>query len=195
VLNELRSRGVNDVLIVCSDGLKGLDKAVEAVFAEATHINCVVHLVRNALAQVGAQYKKAVAGDLKSIYQAPTYEAAELAVEDLQKNWGDRYPILVRQWIEILPALAVLWEFSPALRSMVYTTNPLENINRQMRKVTKNRALLPSIESALRLFTLVLMNIDRRAQHRARHDWKAIVTELHIHFEGRLPDDWGRRLV
>lgn len=194
VLNDLRTRGVEDVLIIASDGLAGLEQAIEAVLPKAQHIPCVVHQLRNALAQVGAQYKKVIAQDLKTIYKAPTYEAAELALNAFEQKWSDRYPSIVRQWRLLLPRLSVLWTFSPALRKMTYTTNPQENINRQVRKVTKNRGVMPSIDSAMRLLTLVLMNIDRRAKERARPDWPEILRELHIHFGNRLPEFWGSRL-
>jgi transposase-like protein len=193
VLNELGSRGVQDVLFVASDALSGLEQAIAAVFPTAAHIPCVVHQMRRALSQVGYSNRKIVARELKPIYQAPTFEAAELALEQFQQKYAVRYPSIARQWHELLPRLAVLWTFSPALRKMIYTTNPLENINRQIRKVTKNRGVMPSIDSALRLLTLVLRQIDQRAKERTRSDWHAILLELNLRFEGRLPADWGSR--
>ena len=194
VLNELTSRGVADVLFVASDDLSGIDRAIETAMPRALHIPCVVHQLRNSLAQVGAQAKKELAHDLKRIYSAATYEAAELALEELQQKHQTRYVSVVRQWTLLVPRLAVLWTFSPSLRKMIYTTNPQENINRQVRKVTKNRGVLPSIDSALRLLTLVLRQIDRRAQERSRPDWPTILRELHLQFGDRLPENWGTRL-
>lgn len=194
VLNDLRTRGVDDVLIAASDGLVGLEQAIETVFPRVQHIPCVVHQLRTSLRQVGATFKKPVARDLKLIYTAKTYEGAELALDEFEQAWSERYPSIVRQWQQLLPVLSVLWTYSPDLRKMTYTTNPQENINRQVRKVTKNRGVMPSIDSAIRLITLVLMNIDRRAQERSRPDWPAILRELHIHFPDRLPQHWGSRL-
>lgn len=194
VLNEVCSRGVEDVLFVASDALNGLDQAIATVFPLATHIPCVVHQMRTALAQVGFKSKKIIARELKPIYQAATFEAAELALEHFEQTYADRYPSIARQWHELLPRLAVLWTFSPALRKMIYTINPQENINRQVRKVTKNRGVLPNTDSALRLLTLVLRTIDERAQGRARTDWPAILRELNLRFEGRIPTNWGSRL-
>jgi putative transposase len=194
VLNDLKGRGVGDALFVASDDLSGIDRAIETALPGALHIPCVVHQLRNSLAQVGAQAKKELARELKKIYAASTYEAAELALDELEQTYQSRYMSVVRQWKLLLPRLAVLWTFSPALRRMVYTTNPQENINRQVRKVTKNRGVLPSIDSALRLLTLVLRRVDHRAQARSRPDWPAILRELHLQFGDRLPENWGTRL-
>lgn len=195
VLNELRSRGVDDVLFIASDDLSGLDTAIATTFSRAEHIPCVVHQVRNSLKQVGAKARKEVAAALKPIYTAATIEAAELALEQLDERYAGRYPAIVQQWRQLLPRLGVLWTFSKELRKMIYTTNPQENINRQVRKVTKNRGAMPTIDSALRLLTLVLRAIDQRAQERARPDWPAILRELHLHFGARLPNHWGCRLA
>jgi transposase-like protein len=196
VLVELNKRGVAEVLILASDGLRGIDQAVEAVYPSAKHLPCVVHQVRNSLQKVGATQRKSVAGALKQIYQAPSYQAAEAGLEQLQQQYGERYGSLVRQWEVLVPRLSVLWSYSEGLRRMVYTTNPQENLNRQVRKVTKTRSVLPSIGSALRLLTLALRDIDRRnAARRTRVDWRRIVQELQIHFPGRLPQDWGTRLL
>lgn len=194
VLEELRSRGVEDVLIATSDALSGLDLALETVFPRAQHIPCIVHQMRQSLKLVGSQQRKQIASELKKIYQAPSYEAAELELAEISARHADRHPRVIKQWRDLLPRLTVLWTMSRALRKMVYTTNPLENINRQIRKVTKNRSVFPNIESALRLLTLVLMRIDRGAkERRARPDWTPIVNELHIHYGERLPHNWGQR--
>lgn len=195
VLLELQQRGVEEILIITTDGLTGLEQAVAAVYPRAEHIPCVVHLMRSSLASVGAKAKREIAGALKQIYQAPSYEAAEAAFESFKERYGLRHGLIVRQWQQAMPRLAVLWNYPPELRQMVYTTNPQENINRQIRKVTKNRGLFPSIDSALRLMTLVLIDIDRRAGDTRRHrkDWQRIVEHLHIRYAGRLPEGWGLR--
>lgn len=194
VLNDLRNRGIEDVLFLASDDLTGIDEAIATSFVDAVHIPCVVHQIRNSLKQVGARARREVAAALKPIYGASTLEAAQLALADLEATYGTRYPALVQQWQRLLPRLEVLWQYSKELRRMLYTTNPQENINRQVRKVTKNRGVMPTIDSALRLLTLALRAIDERAAARARPDWPAILRELHANFAARLPKYWGDRL-
>jgi transposase-like protein len=195
VLVELEHRGVQEMLIVCADALTGLDKAIEAVYPRASLQPCVVHLMRGSLVLVHHSERKPVARELKRIYQAPTYEAAERALEEVEALWGKRYPHLVAKWTEALPHLAKLYQYSMPLRTLVYTTNPIENINRQIRKVTKNRGVMPNVDSALRLLTLVVRKIDEAGQGRRRPDWSRISKELAIHFPGRLPQTWGLRFI
>ncbi len=197
VLLELEGRGVKDVLIVCADGLTGLEQAVEAVFPKTRFQPCVVHLVRNTFNLVSYKDRKELAKSLRAIYQAPTYEAAEMAVEALDDEWGRQYPGVVEQWRRNLPRLANLWTYGKALRKLVYTTNPIENVHRQLRKVTENRGAMPNIGSAMRLLTLAAMRINQKehGKARARNDWRQILCELHIHFDDRLPKEWGHRFL
>jgi len=191
VLLDLEDRGARDLLIVTSDGLSGLEAALEAVFPQATHLPCVVHLMRQALRPVPYARKRAVARELKAIYQAPTPEAAEQALQAAEDACGTT---VVQGFRAAWPRLAELWRFGAPLRRLVYTTNPIEGVHRQLRKVTKNRSVFPNVESALRLATLVLRDIDRRNRSKgARPDWTRIVSELHLVFPNRLPRDWGRR--
>ena len=195
VLIELQQRGVDDILIITTDGLTGMEQAVSAVYPKAEHIPCVVHLMRNSLATVADKAKGEVAAALKRIYQAVSFEAAEAEFEAFKEHYGARHGLIVRQWQQAMPRIAVLWNYPPELRRMVYTTNPQENINRQIRKVTKNRGLFPSIDSALRLMTLVVIEIDRRGCRptRRRQDWQLIIEHLHIRYADRLPEGWGLR--
>ena len=163
VLLDLEDRGVNDVLMVTSDGLSGLEQVLEAVFPQATHLPCVVHLMRQALHPVPYARKREVASALKAIYQAPTPEAAERALQAADDAYG---PAAVKGFRAVWPRLAQLWRFGAPLRRLVYTTNPIEGLHRQLRKVTKNRSVFPSVHSALRLATLVLRDIDRRNRSR-----------------------------
>ena len=193
VLMDLHNRGLSRVLLACSDGLTGLAEALASVYPETQHMPCVVHQVRSSLVCASYSQRRELARHLKRIYAAATYELAEQALEDLQERYQQRLPRVVAQWQQLLPRLADLWRYSQALRTMVYTTNPQENINRQVRKMTKARGALPGIDSALRLLTLVLRDIDTKAQKKRRPDWSTIVQQLHIHFPGVLPDDWGHR--
>jgi putative transposase len=195
VLMELHNRGITTVLIACTDALTGLAEALAAVYPAAQHMPCVVHQVRSSLSLSTWSQRKALARDLKKIYSAATYQLAELALEDLRQCYGSSMPRVVAQWEQLLPRLADLWRYAPGLRTMVYTTNPQENINRQVRKMTKARGAMPSIDSTLRLLTLVLRDVDQKARdkNRVRRDWKRIIQELYIHFPGVLPSDWGHR--
>lgn len=193
VLVELEKRGVKEVLIVCADQLAGLEAAVASVYPRAHYQPCVVHMMRNSMRRVPWSERRKVAADVKRIYQAATYDQAEQELERLHELYGKRHPALVRQWTQALPRLADLWRYSEPLRKLVYTTNPIENNNRQARKVTKNRGAFPNANSALRLLTLVMMRINERSSTRVRPDWTRIVKELEIHFPDRLPENWGFR--
>lgn len=195
VFAELQKRGLKQLLIVSSDALSGMVEALAAVYPEAGHIPCVVHLMRASLSYVGSNDQKIVAADLKTIYQAPSYEAAEAALEACRQKYRTRYPAMLALWQRRLPELAALWNYTPVLRRLVYTSNPQENINRQVRKVTKNRGVMPNPDSAKRLLTLVLRQVDERSRRRpTRPDWVRIVEELHVLFAASLPPEWGRRL-
>ena len=194
-LNDLRNRGLETVLFACSDDLNGLQEAIETVWPTVELYPCIVHAVRSSLRYVPYKQRKEVAAALKAIYAAQSYELAEAALEALDATYGRRHQTVVKQWRDLLPRLRSLWALSTTLRRIVYTSNPLENINRQVRKVTKNRGVLPSADSALRLCSLVLRTInDRTTDRQPRGEWPAILNELHARFGDRLPKDWGHRL-
>src|SRR5690606_24899344 len=154
-----------------------------------------VHIMRSSLRRVPWAERKSVARELKRIYQAATYQQAEVALERVRELFDRSHPALVRQWTSVLPRLSDLWHYSAPLRKLVYTINPMENLNRQIRKVTKNRGVLPNPESALRLLTLVLTRIDSRNRDHTRPDWPRIAQELPIHCPDRLPENWGLRIL
>lgn len=194
VLVELEKRGLEDILILCSDQLAGLEAAAESVYPRARYQPCVVHIMRASLRRVPWSERKNVAREVKRIYQAPAYEQAEAALEALEARYGRQYPALIRQWRGVLPKLSPLWQYSTPLRKLVYTINPMENLNRQVRKVTKNRGVFPNPQSAMRLASLVLMRIDSQQRQRVRPDWPRIAGELAIHFPDRLPENWSFRM-
>ncbi len=193
---KLQKRGLKDVLILCADGLAGLEDAARTVFPEMRFQPCVVHLIRASTRLISHKDRSGVCKSLKEIYAAPSYEVAEIKLEQLKQQWNDKYPGIIKQWQSNLPRLADLWTYGEFLRKAVYTTNAIENVHRQVRKVTKNRGSLPSVDSALRLFSLVLRDINKKEANKARprNDWRAIINELHIHFEERLPKEWGHRM-
>lgn len=161
ILTEIRNRGVQDVLILCADGLTGLPDAVGAVFPQAVFQTCLVHMVRSSVRYVGFKERKPVCADLRRIYTAETRAAAEDALEEFDRRWGRQYPAIApawrKRWEEIVPFL----DFPPELRRAVYTTNTIEALNRQLRKVMKTRGHMPSDDAALKLLFLALRNAER----------------------------------
>jgi putative transposase len=186
VLNDLQLRGVNDVLIACVDGLTGFPEAIEAVFPQAWVQTCIVHQIRNSMRFVTYGDRKRVAADLKPVYRAVNAEAAEQALQIFDEQWGDKYPMIAEswraRWENIIPFLAL-----PAdLRRAVYTTNSIENLNRQIRKSIKTRGHFPDEQAATKLIYLAIQRSERKWL-KAYH-WTGALRGLKIHFGDRLPD-------
>ena len=190
VLTELKNRGLADVLIVCCDGLTGFPDAIEAVWPQATVQTCVVNLIRNSIKFASWKDRKAIVKALKPIYQAANLDAAAVALDDFELEWGDRYPAIVdlwrRNWERFTPFLA----FDPAIRRIIYTTNAIESLNYQLRKITKTRGHFPTDDAVLKILYLGIRNIG---SHRGgelgtgTHGWKQALNAFAIHFPGRLP--------
>lgn len=189
VLTQLRNRGLRDILIACCDGLTGLPEAITTVFPDTVVQTCVVHVIRSAMRFVSYSDRKKITAAMKTIYTAPTVEAAELALKDLDQQWGRQYPgvtdVWQRAWSEFVPFL----DYPPELRRVVYTTNAIESINFQLRKITKARGHFPSDEAAMKLLYLGLRNISSNRGGESgtgTHGWKTALNSLVIHFPGRL---------
>ena len=190
VLTELRNRGLKDALFVCCDGLTGLPAAVNAVWPAAVVQTCVVHLIRASMRYVSWKDRKAMTAALRPIYTAPTVQAAELALEAFKDEWSTRAAGAVaaweRAWEEFTPFLA----FAPEIRKIIYTTNLIESINFQLRKVTKARGSFPTDEAAMKLIYLALRNIsDQRGGEAGTgtHGWKTALNAFAMQFPDRLP--------
>jgi putative transposase len=185
ILSELKNRGVQDVLFICADGLSGLDKAVEATFPETVFQTCIVHLIRSALRFVSWADRKKVAAMLKPLYNAESEETAQAELQRLEESFGQRYPSLVRafknRWEHFVPFLA----YPPEIRRMLYTTNAIESLNSQLRKVLRNRGVFPNEDSVLKVLFLAIGNA--KTKWRASRDWGQVLSQLDILFEGRLP--------
>lgn len=186
VLNDMNQRGVGDVLIACVDGLSGFPEAIEAVFPKAWIQTCIVHQIRNSMRYVSFKDRKAVARDLRPIYTAANAEAAAEALDAFDVVWGARYPMVVdswrRRWELIIPFLSL-----PAdLRRLVYTTNSIENLNRQIRKAIKTRGHFPNEEAATKLIYLAIIRAE--SKWRSVYNWTAALAALKIHFGDRIPD-------
>ncbi len=189
VLTELRTRGLADVLLVCCDGLKGLPDAIEATWPQALVQTCVIHLIRASTRFCTWKDRKPVAAALKPIYTAPTVEAAESAMDDFEIEWGDKYPGIVRTWRAAWEQFTPFLRFPPEIRKIVYTTNMVESINFQLRKVTKTRGHFPTDQSALKLLRLAARNIsDKRGGDlgTGTRGWSHALNAFDIHFPGRL---------
>jgi putative transposase len=186
VLNDLHHRGVHDVLVACVDGLTGFPEAIEAVFPQAWVQTCIVHQIRASMRYVTYAERKRVAADLKPVYRAINAEAAADALQIFDDTWGEKYPMIAdawrARWEHIIPFLSL-----PAdLRRAVYTTNSIENLNRQIRKSIKTRGHFPDEQAATKLIYLAIQRSERKWR-RAYH-WTGALRGLKIHFEDRLPD-------
>jgi putative transposase len=164
VLNELKNRGVEDILVAVVDGLKGFPEAIEAVFPKTWTQTCIVHLIRNSLDAVGWKDRKAMMPALKSVYQAPTVEAAEAALEAFEASpWAKRCPTVAPMWRRAWAFVVPFFAFPPAIRRMIYTTNAVESLNRGLRKVVKTRGSFPTDDAALKLLYLAIRHMRLRS--------------------------------
>jgi putative transposase len=186
VLTDLKQRGLDDVLICCVDGLEGFPEAIEAVYPHAWTQTCIVHLVRQSLRFVPDKDRKKVARDLKAIYTAPDAETAELELEAFAETWDGRYPMIAeswrRAWDHVVPFLA----FPADVRRILYTTNTIEALNRQIRKVIKTKGHFPTEEAARKLIYLAIRNAEQN--WRRAYNWSAALVAFKIHFGDRIPD-------
>jgi putative transposase len=185
-LTDLKNRGLNDIFIVCVDGLSGFADAVRAAYPQTKVQLCIVHLVRAALKYVTTEDTRPVAADLKKIYQSATVAEAEQALEKFAEVWGAKYPTIVKQWRLKWTDIITLFEFPPAIRKAIYTTNVIESINSVIRKFTRNRKQYPNAESALKLVYLAIHEASKRWTLPIR-GWKAALNHFAILFEDRLP--------
>ncbi|MFN7946075.1 MAG: IS256 family transposase [Blastocatellia bacterium] len=186
LLNELKSRGVEDIFIACVDGLKGLPEAIESVFPNTTVQTCVVHLVRHSLSFVSDKERKAVAADLRTIYQAATETEALQALAEFQIKWDRKYPVISRSWRANWSRVKPMFELPEEIRRVVYTTNVIESLNFSLRKIIKGRSAFPNDDSVYRLIYLGLEQISRKWTMPIRN-WKAALQQFAILYEDRLP--------
>jgi transposase-like protein len=186
VFNDLKSRGVNDILIAVTDGLKGMSEALGAVFPATTLQTCIVHLIRNSLDFASWKERKLLAAAIRPIYTAPSADAAEAELAAFERSaWGQKFPTVVaawrRAWAHVIPFFA----FPPAVRRVIYTTNAIESINARLRKIIKTRGHFPSDDAASKLIWLALRNITTD-WGRAAHDWKEAMNQFAILYVDRF---------
>ena len=184
-LGDLQARGVEDLLICCTDNLTGFSEAIESVFPKARVQLCIVHQIRNSLRYVTHEDSKQVMKDLKAIYQAVSLEQAEENLLILEEKWKAKYPILVRSWLNNWERLATYFDFPPAIRKAIYTNNPIESYHRQIRKHTKSKGVFPSDQAVLKLVYLLSKNIMAKWSMPV-HNWALVIQQLAIIYEERL---------
>jgi putative transposase len=185
VLNELKQRGVRDVLICCVDGLKGFPEAIEAIFPQAWVQTCIVHLIRQSLRFVPDKHRRQVANDLKPIYTAIDADAAAKALERFEADWGERYPMIGKTWRDAWEYVIPFLAFPPDVRRVVYTTNTIEALHRQIRKTIKTRGHFPTEEAARKLIYLSIINAKKTWKN--TYHWSSALLSFKIHFGDRLP--------
>jgi transposase-like protein len=186
VVTDMKNRGVQDVFIACIDGLAGFKDAIRAVFPQVEIQRCIVHQIRNSLKYVVWADRKEFTADLRSVYQAPTREAAEENLLALSEKWGSKYAMAIRSWENNWNDLATFFDYTPEIRRLIYTTNPIEGYNRQLRKVTKSKATFSTYEAVRKLLWLVHQNIVKKWTMPIAN-WAMILNQLAIRFEGRFP--------
>jgi transposase-like protein len=186
-LTDLKNRGLHDIFVACIDGLSGFAEAIHAAYPQACVQLCIVHLVRAALRYVNDQDSKAVARDLKKIYTAATVIEAEQALEEFAQAWDAKYPTISKMWRVKWTDIITLFDYPPAIRKAIYTTNAIESINSVIRKFTRNRKIYPNEDSALKLIYMAIREASQRWTMPVRR-WKEALNHFAILFEGRLPE-------
>ena len=186
VLTDLKQRGVRDILIACVDGLTGFPDAIEAIFPKTTVQTCIVHLIRNSLKYVPRRERKQVAGDLKPIYTAKDADQAQAELEVFDEKWGRRFPVITKAWLDAWEHVIPFLAFPDEVRRVIYTTNAIEALNRQLRKAIKTKGSFPTEDAARKLVYLALQNAV--PQWTRTRDWTTALLAFKIHFGDRVPD-------
>jgi putative transposase len=185
VLNELKNRGVEDVLIFTVDNLKGISEAIEAVFPRAEVQKCIVHQIRNSLRYVSWKERKSMAKDLRRIYEAATEKEGAAALEEFSEKWDKRYPHISVSWKANWDEIVTFFKYPPEIRTLVYTTNPIESLNRKIKKVAKNKSIFPNDQALIKQVYLAVEEAAKKWTFRHR-DWAMIYSQLMIYFGDRL---------
>jgi transposase-like protein len=185
VLNELRNRGVKDILICCVDGLTGFTDAIQAVFPETKVQKCVIHQIRNSLKYIGSKDQKQFMIDLKAVYRSPTEDGALFELDRLDEKWGKKYPLVIKQWRDNWEYLATFFEYPAEIRKIIYTTNAVEALHRQLRKVTKAKTQFPNDEALTKMIYLAYQGISKKWTM-ALQNWAFVISQFSVTFQERL---------
>lgn len=186
ILNGLKNRGVEDILITCIDGLTGFPEAISTVYPKTEIQQCVIHQIRNSTKYVSYKDIKALMADLKRVYGAIDEETALYELEQFSARWDSKYPKISKSWQTHWAELSTYFKYPQSVRTLIYTTNSIENFNRQLRKVTKSKAVFPNDDALLKMLYLAQVDITKKWTGR-RRDWGEIHSQLEVFFADRLP--------
>lgn len=184
-LNELKNRGVKEILIICSDGLKGINEAIKAVYPKAMQQRCIVHLIRNSVKFVSYKHLKKICNDLRTIYKSNTEKEARENLEKVKNKWSSIYPTSLKVWKDYWEAICTLFNYSKELRKIMYTTNAIESLNRSYRKYTKTKGVFTSDNSLMKCLFLAAKNVEKKWTTRYPN-LDMIYNELNILYPERL---------
>ena len=187
VLTDLHNRGVKDILIAGIDGLKGFPEAIESIYPQTEIQHCIIHQIRNSLKYVASKNQKAFMADLKGVYKAATLNAAETALDELEAKWGDKYPMVIKSWRSKWPTLSAYFKYPDYLRPAIYTTNAVEAVHRQFRKLTKTKGGFANGNSLLKLLYAGILKASERWTYPVQN-WNLTLSQMAIHFPGRLDE-------
>lgn len=187
VLNELKNRGVKDILIICADGLTGIKEAIAAAFPDTEYQRCLVHQVRNTLKYVADKDKKLFSADLKKIYNAASEQSGRDMLDTVSEKWSDKYPNAMKSWYKNWDAITPIFKFSSDVRTIIYTTNAIESLNSQFRRLNAQRSVFPSDQALLKALYLSTFEATKKWTMSIRN-WGKVYGELSIMYEGRFPD-------
>lgn len=187
VLTELKNRGMEDIFILCADGLKGLPEAVETAFPKTTFQTCIVHMMRHSLNYVPYTDKKIVAADLKKIYQSNTIELAQEALDEFELTWGDKYPAIVKSWRNNWEKVTPFLQYPKEIRRVIYTTNIVESLNSTLRKAVRNRGHFSTEDGIMKVLYLAIRGVSKKWNMPIR-EWKQALNHFAILFEDRFPE-------
>jgi transposase-like protein len=185
VLTDLHNRGVKDILIACVDGLTGFPEAIASIYPDTEVQQCVIHQIRSSMKYVASKHQKAFMADLKPVYRAATREAAEAALDELEARWGALYPVVLQSWRRKWSYLSAYFKYPEYVRKAIYTTNAIEAVHRQFRKLTKTKGAFPNENSLMKLLYAGMLNASRKWTVPIQN-WALTLSQLAIHFEGRL---------
>ena len=185
ILNELKNRGVQDILIMSVDNLKGFSEAISSVFSRTEIQKCIVHQIRNSIRHISYKDVREFASELKEMYNAPTLEQAENRLDALEEKWGKKYMAVINSWRSNWNELTTYFKYDTKIRKLIYTTNPIESLNRQLRKYTKTKSLYPTDEALMKSVYLSLKEATKKWTGRIS-GWGEIYSQLSIYFEGRI---------
>jgi putative transposase len=185
VLNDLKNRGVQDILITCVDNLTGFTQAISACYPKTEIQKCIIHQIRNSTRYVSYKDLKKVTADLKPIYKAVTEDAAKLELDRFEETWGTKYPLIIRSWRTNWDELATFFKYPPEIRKLIYTTNIIESYHRQLRKVTKGKSIFPTDEALLKMLYLATMDVVRKWTGRVQN-WGQMLLQLSVFFPDRV---------